>query len=72
MRLSDGVSNGRRGGNSEESSYLPFMLGEGFSHEEGRLDSKWGLTSRQVILLICENCKFSLHFYEGNSIWDFD
>lgn len=40
--------------------------------EEGRLDSKWGITSHQVTLLICENCKFILHFYEGNSVWDFD
>lgn len=50
----------------------PLCGGESFSMEEGRLDSKWGLSSHRVTLLICENCKFILHFYEGNSIWDFD
>jgi hypothetical protein len=50
----------------------PLCGGQSFSKEEGRLDSKWGLTSHQVILLICENSQFILHFYEGNSIWDFD
>ena len=43
-----------------------------FHVQEGRLDSKWGFTSHQVILLVCERCRFVLHFYEGNSVWDFD
>lgn len=50
----------------------PLCGGQDFRREEGRLDSKWGITSHRVILLICENCKYILHFYEGNSIWDFD
>lgn len=50
----------------------PLCGGRRFGMEEGRLDSKWGITSHQVTLLICENCKFILHFYEGNSVWDFD
>lgn len=50
----------------------PLCGGEQFTKEEGRLDSKWGITSHRVTLLICVNCKFILHFYEGNSIWDFD
>ena len=62
-------------GEEEDSRNLPTcpLCGEGrFNVEEGRLDSKWGLTSHRVTLLICVNCKFILHFYEGNSIWDFD
>ena len=50
----------------------PLCGGRSFTREEGRLDSKWGFTSHQVILLVCEHCRFILHFYEGNSVWDFD
>lgn len=50
----------------------PLCGGRSFTSEEGRLDSKWGFTSHRVILLVCERCRFVLHFYEGNSIWDFD
>jgi uncharacterized protein len=50
----------------------PLCNGQSFSQEEGRLDSKWGFTSHRMILLICEQCQFILHFYNGNSIWDFD
>lgn len=40
--------------------------------QEGRLDSRWGFTSHRVTLLICVDCRFVLHFYEGHSVWDFD
>ena len=50
----------------------PLCHGQRFTREEGRLDSKWGLTSHRVILLVCEQCRYILQFYEGNSIWDFD
>lgn len=50
----------------------PLCRGQQFRQEEGRLDSKWGFTSHQLILLVCEQCQFILHFYAGNSIWDFD
>ncbi len=50
----------------------PLCGGQQFRQEEGRLDSKWGLTSHMIILLICEKCQFILQFYDGNSIWDFD
>ncbi|WP_117215788.1 hypothetical protein [Allorhizocola rhizosphaerae] len=43
-----------------------------FQQEEGRLDSKWGLTSHKMTLLICTNCRHILHFYDRNSIFDFD
>jgi uncharacterized protein len=50
----------------------PLCGGEQFSKEEGRLDSKWGFTSHKLTLLICEQCQFVLHFYDGHSIFDFD
>jgi uncharacterized protein len=50
----------------------PLCGGQEFSKEEGRLDSKWGFTSHKLILLICEQCQFVLHFYDGHSIFDFD
>ena len=50
----------------------PLCGGQRFRQEEGRLDSKWGFTTHRMILLVCENCQFILHFYDGNSIWDFD
>jgi uncharacterized protein len=50
----------------------PLCGGDQFSKEEGRLDSKWGFTSHKMILLICEQCQLVLHFYNGNSIFDFD
>ena len=43
-----------------------------FQKEEGRLDSKWGVTSHKLILLICQQCRFVMHFYDKRSIWDFD
>jgi hypothetical protein len=43
-----------------------------FQREEGKVDSKWGMTAHRVTLLICEQCRFVLTFYDGNSIFDFD
>ena len=43
-----------------------------FQREEGRLDSKWGMTSHKLILLVCLRCRYVLHFYDSHSIWDFD
>ncbi len=50
----------------------PMCGGQSFSQEEGKLDSKWGITAHRVRLLICDRCRFVLTFYEGNSIFDFD
>lgn len=50
----------------------PLCGGQQFHQEEGRMDSKWGFTSHKMILLVCERCQFVLHFYDGNSIFDFD
>jgi predicted nucleic-acid-binding Zn-ribbon protein len=45
---------------------------QSFQREEGKLDSKWGFSAHRVILLICNQCKYVLQFYQGNTIWDFD
>jgi uncharacterized protein len=50
----------------------PLCGGQEFQKEEGRLDSKWGMTSHKLILLICQQCRFVMHFYDKRSIWDFD
>ncbi len=48
----------------------PLCGGTSFQQEEGRLDSKWGLTSHKMTLLVCDNCRYILHFYDRNSIFD--
>ena len=43
-----------------------------FQREESRQDSRWGFTSHRMTLLICVRCRYVLHFYDKNSIFDFD
>ncbi|MEU8005577.1 hypothetical protein AB0B66_30840 [Catellatospora sp. NPDC049111] len=50
----------------------PLCKGSDFQQELGRLDSRWGFTSHRMTLLICKNCRYILHFYDKNSIFDFD
>ncbi|GAA1401529.1 hypothetical protein ACFQZ4_52080 [Catellatospora coxensis] len=50
----------------------PLCKGNDFQQELGRLDSRWGFTSHRMTLLICKNCRYILHFYDKNSIFDFD
>jgi hypothetical protein len=50
----------------------PLCGNQSFEREEGKIDSKWGMTAHRVILLICDRCRLVLTFYDGNSIWDFD
>lgn len=44
----------------------------GFSKEESRSDSRWGFTSHRMTLLICDRCRYVLHFYDSHSIFDID
>jgi len=44
----------------------------GFSQEESRQDSRWGFTSHRMTLLICDRCRYVLHFYDRHSIFDID
>ena len=50
----------------------PLCGGTDFEQRESRQDSRWGLTSHRMTLLICWPCRFVLHFYDSHSIFDFD
>jgi len=50
----------------------PLCGGTDFDRQASRQDSTWGWTSHKMRLLICTRCRYVLHFYEGNSIFDFD
>ena len=51
--------------------YLP-CNGTDFDTEKGRLDSRWAITSRKVVLKICRYCGFVMHFDAGRGIFDCD
>lgn len=50
----------------------PLCRGTDFQRETARQDSRWGLTSHRMTLMICRRCRYVLHFYDRNSIFDFD
>lgn len=56
---------------TEEQLTCPLCTCQEFQREEGRLDSRWGFTSHVLTLMICMRCRFILHFYDHNSIFDF-
>jgi predicted nucleic-acid-binding Zn-ribbon protein len=41
-----------------------------FQREEGRLESRWGMTRHRMVLLICQQCRYVLHFYDRHSVFD--
>lgn len=43
-----------------------------FDREQGRMDSRWGLTSHKLVLMICQRCRLVLQFSAGRGIFDFD
>jgi C4-type Zn-finger protein len=43
-----------------------------FRREESRQDSRWGFSSHRMTLMVCERCRYVLHFYDEHSIFDFD
>ena len=43
-----------------------------FDKEEGRIDSRWGITSHKLVLMICRRCGLVLQFSAGRGIFDFD
>ena len=53
---------------------LPCPLCEGteFDQKQGRMDSRWGLTSHKLVLKICKRCGLVLQFTAGRGIFDFD
>ena len=50
----------------------PLCQGTEFDKEEGRIDSRWGLTSHKLVLMICRRCGLVLQFSAGRGIFDFD
>jgi hypothetical protein len=50
----------------------PLCRGTQFQREQSRQDSRWGLTSHRMTLMICARCRYVLHFYDSHSIFDFD
>lgn len=50
----------------------PVCGGVEFEREEGRLDSRWGITSHKLVLMICQRCGLVLQFSAGRGIFDFD
>jgi len=50
----------------------PLCGNQEFFREQSRSDSRWGFTSHRMTLLICQHCRFVLHFYDRHSIFDMD
>jgi hypothetical protein len=47
----------------------PLCGGDQFQREESRQESRWGLTSHRMTLMICQRCRYVLHFYDVHSIF---
>jgi len=43
-----------------------------FQREEERTDSRFGFSTHVKTLLICDQCRHILSFYDTNSIFDFE
>ena len=50
----------------------PVCGGTEFDKEQGRMDSRWGITSHKLVLMICRRCRLVLQFSAGRGIFDFD
>lgn len=50
----------------------PLCGGTQFDQQQGRMDSRWGLTSHKLVLKICQKCGLVLQFSAGRGIFDFD
>jgi len=50
----------------------PLCAGTEFDQQQGRMDSRWGITSHKLVLQICRRCGLVLQFSAGRGIWDFD
>ncbi len=57
---------------NQPSLVCPLCSCATFTQEESRQDSRWGFTSHRMTLLVCNNCRYVLHFYDRNSIFDFE
>jgi hypothetical protein len=50
----------------------PVCGSQEFERQEGRMDSRWGITSHKLVLMICQRCRLVLQFSAGRGIFDFD
>jgi hypothetical protein len=50
----------------------PLCGGTAFERQRGRMDSRWGLTSHKLVLMICQRCRLVLQFSAGRGIFDYD
>lgn len=50
----------------------PLCGNQSFQQEESRQDSRWGLTSHRMTLMVCTRCRYVLHFYDRHSFFDFE
>ena len=50
----------------------PLCEGQQFAREESRQESRWGFTSHRMTLMICQRCRYVLHFYDTHSIFNLD
>jgi hypothetical protein len=50
----------------------PLCEGREFDRQQGRMDSRWGITSHKLVLMICKRCGLVLQFSAGRGIFDFD
>ena len=58
---------------SERRGFIcPLCKGTEFERQEGKMDSKWGVTAHKMTLMICKKCGFIMSFSKGRTIFDFD
>ena len=50
----------------------PVCGGTQFERQQGRMDSRWGMTSHKLVLMICQRRRLVLQFSAGRGIFDFD
>lgn len=62
----------RRSRDEKTALVCPLCAGTTFRREESRQDSRWGITSHVMILMVCERCSHVIHFYDHSTIFDFD
>lgn len=43
-----------------------------FQREESRQEGVWGFSSHVMVLMICQQCRYVLHFYDGHSFFTVD
>jgi RNase P subunit RPR2 len=50
----------------------PLCKGTEFERQEGKMDSRWGVTAHKMTLMICKKCGLIMSFSKGRTIFDFD